>query len=306
MIEITSTKLNPNTIPHLHVFGWEIPVYFFLGGISAGLLVISAIKIMTSEHAVNNRSVKWASLLAPVLLNIGMICLLLDLSHKINVWRFYTRFVPTSPMSWGSWALIIFMPFSALQAMILFKDAIGSLPLVPTIIQLTEKHLKKIAAINVFMGTFIGIYTGILFSSLFARPLWASPILGVLFLFSGLSAGAALMLIIAEKEDKHVFSKIDMQLIMVEAVIICLFIIGALMGTASGRDAMMFLISGPYAIWFWVVTILGGILIPIVFEALEVAGKFKYSVFVPLLVLVGSLSLRFVLVYAGQAVPTIS
>ncbi len=306
MIEITSTKLNPNTIPHLHVFGWEIPVYFFLGGLSAGLLVISAVKIMTNESSVNKRSVKWASLLAPVLLNIGMICLLLDLSHKINVWRFYTRFVPTSPMSWGSWALIIFMPFSALQAMILFKDAIKSLPLVPTIIQLTEQHLKKIAAINVFMGTFIGIYTGILFSSLFARPLWASPILGVLFLFSGLSAGAALMLIIAEKEDKHVFSKIDMQLIMVEAVIICLFIIGALMGTASGRDAMIFLISGPYAIWFWVVTILGGILIPLVLEGLEVAGRFRYTVMVPLLVLVGSLSLRFILVYAGQAVPTVS
>ncbi len=306
MIEITSTKLNPNTIPHLHVFGWEIPVYLFLGGLSAGLLVISAIKILTKEDAINSRSVKWASLLAPIVLSLGMVCLLLDLSHKINVWRFYMRFVPSSPMSWGSWALIIFMPFSALQAIILFKEEFSKLPMVPAIVKLSEKHLKKIAVINVFMGSFIGIYTGILLSSLFARTLWASPVLGALFLLSGLSAGAALMLMMAKNEEKHSFSKIDMFLIMAEAVAISLFIIGSLMGTAAVRDAMLYLITGPYAIWFWGLTIFGGIIIPVVFEALEMSGKAKYTALIPMLVLVGSLSLRFIIVYAGQAIPTIS
>lgn len=306
MVEITTTNINPNTIPHLHVFEWQIPVYLFLGGLSAGLLVLSAIKILTNRDAVNSRAVKWASLLAPVVLSIGMFFLLLDLTYKIHVWRFYTAFVPTSPMSWGSWALIIFMPFAGLQALILFKEELGKLPLVPMIVRLSEGFLKEIAAVNVFMGSFIGIYTGILLSSFFARPLWASPILGALFLLSGLSAGAALMLILAEKEEKHFFSKADMMLITIEAVAIILFIIGSLMGTESVREAMTFLISGPYAMWFWGLTILGGIVIPLFFEGLELAGYAKYTVIVPLLVLVGSLSLRFIIVYAGQVIPTIS
>ena len=306
MIEITTTKINPNTIPHLHVFGWEIPVYLFLGGLSAGLLVISAIKILTKEDAVNSRSVKWASILAPIVLSVGMVCLLLDLSYKVHVWRFYTAFIPTSPMSWGSWALLIFMPFSALQAIILFKEEFGKLPLVPLIVKLSEKHLKKIAVVNVFMGSFIGIYTGVLLSALSARPLWSSPVLGALFLLSGLSAGAALMLMMAKTEEKHSYSRIDLFLILAEAAAISLFIIGALTGTAAVQGAMVYLTTGPYAYAFWGLTILGGIIIPVVYEALELSGKVKYTAYVPMLVLVGSLSLRFIIVYAGQAIPTIS
>ena len=43
------------------------------------------------------------------------------------------------------------------------------------------------------LGVGIGIYTGILLNTMVARPLWNSAILGPLFLFSGLSAGAAMM-----------------------------------------------------------------------------------------------------------------
>ena len=39
----------------------------------------------------------------------------------------------------------------------------------------------------------LGIYTGILLNTMVARPLWNSAILGPLFLFSGLSAGAAMV-----------------------------------------------------------------------------------------------------------------
>lgn len=306
MIEITTTNMNPNTIPHLHVWGWEVPVYLFLGGLSAGLLVISACLIILNKDAVNSRAVKIGSILAPIMLNLGMVALFLDLAYKWHVLMFYTRFIPTSPMSWGAWVLLIFMPFSFLQAFIALKDFFNKFPILPTIIRIAEPHLKKIAYVNVFIGTVVGIYTGILLSSLFARALWSNAALGLVFLLSGLSAGAALLLIIAEKEEKHTFSRIDMILIAIEAVAICLFVIGSLMGTANVREAMTYLITGPYAMSFWIITILGGILIPLIFEGLENAGKVKYTMVIPVLVLVGSLSLRFIIVYAGQAFPTVS
>ena len=40
MIELVSTAKSPWVDPHLHVWGWEIPVYLFLGGWTAGIMVL--------------------------------------------------------------------------------------------------------------------------------------------------------------------------------------------------------------------------------------------------------------------------
>ena len=40
-------------------------------------------------------------LIGLVFLSLGMFVLFLDLSHKLYVWRLYTPFQITSPMSWG-------------------------------------------------------------------------------------------------------------------------------------------------------------------------------------------------------------
>ena len=42
MVEIITNKLNPQVLPHLDVWNWEVPVYLFLGGLSAGLLVLAS------------------------------------------------------------------------------------------------------------------------------------------------------------------------------------------------------------------------------------------------------------------------
>ena len=53
--------------------------------------------------------------------------------------------------------------------------------------------LRALAWANIVLGVALGIYTGILLNTMVARPLWNSAILGPLFLFSGLSAGAAMV-----------------------------------------------------------------------------------------------------------------
>ncbi len=51
MIEeiITSGRMNPGIDPVLHAWGWEIPLYLFLGGISAGLLFFVSLAFDTRE-----------------------------------------------------------------------------------------------------------------------------------------------------------------------------------------------------------------------------------------------------------------
>ena len=39
--ELVSTAHSPITDGGLHVWGWEIPVYLFLGGFTAGLMVLA-------------------------------------------------------------------------------------------------------------------------------------------------------------------------------------------------------------------------------------------------------------------------
>jgi formate-dependent nitrite reductase membrane component NrfD len=41
MLELVTTRHNPMVDPALHVWGWEIPVYLFLGGWVAGSMIIA-------------------------------------------------------------------------------------------------------------------------------------------------------------------------------------------------------------------------------------------------------------------------
>ena len=41
MLEIVTSRANPMIDPTLHVWGWEVPVYLFLGGWVAGSMVLS-------------------------------------------------------------------------------------------------------------------------------------------------------------------------------------------------------------------------------------------------------------------------
>ena len=96
--------------PQLHIWGWEVPVYLFLGGLAAGIMVFTALLLLRRGNRERSKWSRWAAFLAPLLLSIGMLALLLDLEYKFHVWRFYAALEITSPMSWGSWILLLIYP----------------------------------------------------------------------------------------------------------------------------------------------------------------------------------------------------
>ncbi len=130
-----------------------------------------------------------------------MFVLFLDLSHKLYVWRLYTTFQITSPMSWGSWILLLVYP--ALTGECAGSPARGDSGVGQAVSQSSLRGATSfwrargmvvaIGIANVLVGIALGIYTGILLGTLGARPLWNSALLGPLFLFSGLSTAAALL-----------------------------------------------------------------------------------------------------------------
>lgn len=305
MNEITTTRHNYLIDPSLHVWGWEIPVYLFLGGMVAGMMLISGYFLFKGRTDEENCSCFYLPYMSIVLLSLGMGALFLDLAHKLYVWRLYTTFQITSAMSWGSWILILVYPILILNALLkppkILMDKIPALANIRGYLFLKKNLIKNLGVITMFFGAGIGLYTGVLLSSLGARPLWSSSILWLLFLISGLSGAAAFVHVIAKSVyERELLAKADNAFLIIELFIIALFIIGLKTATEVQSSAADLLLNGDFAATFWVFVIGMGIIIPLIIQLLAVNHKIHHTPIAPLMVILGGLILRFVIVAAGQ------
>ena len=144
--------------------------------------------------------------------------------------------------------------------------------------------------------------TGVLFSAFNARPLWNTSILGPLFLTSGLSTGAAFIILISKsKAERLLFSKIDVGLIAIELFLIVHMFMGFLASTQVQIDAAKMFLGGPYTATFWIFVVSLGLVLPALLEILEIK-KYHIPKLLPAsLVLFGGLVFRFIIANAGQA-----
>jgi formate-dependent nitrite reductase membrane component NrfD len=304
MLELVTTRHNPMVDPSLHVWGWEIPVYLFLGGWVAGSMIIAG-WLARQERRPGDGCVchvlPWLSL---VLLSLGMGALFLDLEHKLYVWRMYLTLQPASPMSWGGWILILVYPVLLLGALASVPaDLLSRWPAVAGLAARLRSPpaAGRLGAVSIVAGVALGIYTGILLSSLGARPLWASAALGPLFLVSGLSTGAAFAHLIARNpEEQSALLRADNVFLAVELALIGLILVGLLTAGAVHANAAALLLGGPYTAVFWVFVVGLGIVLPLLLQTLMTSHRIPHTVVAPLLVIGGGLALRFVVVSAGQ------
>ena len=311
-IAITTGKKMHEVGMSIDIWKWEVPVYLFLGGLTAGLMLFAAYMILKDKGKEFPFATNKAMLLVPITMSLGMQALFLDLTHKLFVWRFYTAFNITSVMSWGSWILLLVYPFSIILALATLKEGWPSLyklaeKIIPfkdlfnKVIDLSVKYRKPIAAMSIPVAILLGIYTGVLLSAFGARPFWGSAILGPLFLVSGASTGAALLVIMAkEKKEKEFFTKVDLGLIATELVILILFIIGLATSTTVHQEALKLIMGGQFTLQFWIFVVSFGLVIPASLEWMELKGIHLPGALAATLVLVGGLILRFVMVDAGQ------
>jgi protein NrfD len=70
-IVITSGRMNPNIDPNLSIWGWEIPVYLFIGGLVSGILFFSTLYFIRGRKDQFPAAVKIAPLFAAPLLVLG-------------------------------------------------------------------------------------------------------------------------------------------------------------------------------------------------------------------------------------------
>ena len=298
--------------PQLHVWGWEIPVYLFLGGMAAGLMIVTS--LLASRREERSGAARWLAFAAPGLVSIGMGALFLDLAHKAHVWRFYLAFRWTSPMSWGAWILVLVYPVSLLVALAGLDEARAervasaagrrrarrrsSAPRGRSGCGARPRSSGRISG----SGVALGVYTGILLSTLGARALWSSSLLGPLFLVSGLSTGAAFLLLFGlDAEERRLVTRWDRAAIAVEAALLVLFLVGLSTSGAAAHAAAGLLLGGAFTAEFWSLVVIAGLAVPLLLETLEARLHLGATRVAPALVLAGGLALRWILVAAGQA-----
>lgn len=303
MNELILTRHNDLVDPVLHVWGWEIPVYLFLGGLVAGMMILTGYDLIKGRHRAPScvcGVLPWLSL---ALISAGMLALFLDLEHKWYVWRLYLTFEIASPMSWGAWILVLVYPSLLLSAFARSGAFLQSVvpAWLPAAFAGRPRRVAAIGWLNLVLGALLGVYTGVLLSALGARPLWNSAALGLLFLTSGLSSAAAFVHLVARRvEERERFARADVGFLAIEIAVIALFVIGLATGSRAHAEAAQLVLGGPYTAVFWVVVVGLGILAPLALQPLAIRHRVTHTAVLPLLVIGGGLALRFVIVYAGQ------
>jgi len=302
---IISGRMNHLIDPQLHIWHWHIPLYLFLGGLAAGILFFAALYTILKKENEYPTAVKLAPFITPFLLIIGLLALFLDLNHKPYFWRLYTTIRFESPMSWGAWTLMVVTPISFIWCALNIKEIFPrwhwKFKIFYDLDSFFRKHMLTMAWILLIFSLILGVYTGILFSAFNARPLWNTSILGPLFLASGLSTGAAAIVLLSKSHrERHTFARIDLMLIGIEMFLIVHMFMGFLASTQVHIEAAQLFLGGPYTTPFWLFVFTLGLAVPALLEALELRGyKMPYWI-APTLVLIGGIIFRFIIAYAGQ------
>jgi hypothetical protein len=157
------------------VWTWEVPLYFWFGGVAAGSSFVAA----ACEAAGDRRSARVARLVALAALAPSPPLLIADLGRPLRCFNMLRVFKPRSPMSMGSWCL---SAFGGLLTAAIGADLLGR-----------ERAARALTAGTAAAGTYLGSYTGVLLAGT-AVPVWARSraFLPPLFVCTATANGAAL------------------------------------------------------------------------------------------------------------------
>lgn len=307
---------------------WGMPVilYLFLAGMGAGATTVSASMLLRGgggARGVHHEIARYGALLGPIPVIVGVAAIIFELgSFEVgNYLRFLNLFLIAnlSPMSVGTWLLVLFIISSLMYAY-------TYLPFLPMVLGDRFAWRRALAWVNVPLGIGVAVYTGVLLGAMPSRPFWNSPVLAMLFLLSALSTGIALIILtralvsrggLSEERREvvhksgYVLASADTLLIGLEVLALFLFIMFAYLTVGDVRYAIEAILpGGPLASLFWIGVVLVGLVLPGLIELYHVIPGIlyqrtyrvsRYAEFaIAAAVIFGGFMLRYVVVIAGQ------
>lgn len=281
------------------VWTWEVPAYFWLGGMAGGAYITASLAQAFGSEDVRRRGADGFYIAAAALLPCAPL-LILDLGRPERFHHMLRIFKPLSPMNLGAWALTAFSPVAVARA----AAQAGDDGLLPAPIRMLARLLpKRIVEVG---GSLLGLtlagYTGVLLAATNV-PVWAkSKLLGGLFTASAMSSGSAAVTLIASRrrasdDTIHRLAAIESAASLGELALLSGYL------AQSGKTAAPLIserLAGPF--WFGAVG-MGAILPPLLHRlARPRHGKALRSLSTVAAVcsIMGSLVLRWTIFEAGK------
>ena len=282
-------------IKHAH-WTWQIPVYFWIGGIGAGVHLFSTVaQLLGHEDRALIRTSRYTVLLTMIL---SPILLIWDLGRPERFYNMLRIVKLRSPMSTQSWSLFLFGNLAGLLATrqaaedgLLGRGVISRL-----VMSLIPERLLSVLALP--FGLFVGFNTGNLISAT-SVPMWARNwmLMAPTFLTSGLSTALSLLSLVlhlghmGEKKTLRALRRAEKATLVIE---------GALFAASLARMSRWSkpLFSRKVAPLFVGGGILAGIGAPMaLLFGRETRSK---SLLASTLVLLGGLAFRFAMILGGR------
>jgi protein NrfD len=283
-------------------WGWWIVLYFFVGGLTGGVYFAAAWLDLFGDST-DRAPMRVGHLIAFPLLLVCAVFLSADLGQPLRFWHMLFQserfpepiFKPYSPMSLGTNILFVF----GLASFLSFADAVFG----------RNRWLhspgnpigKALSVVGALAGLTLAGYTGTLLNTT-NEPVWGnSPWLSALFLFSGVSTGIALLLLVARQAPRTTTEKLseaDGYLMLFELLTLLVFL------ATLGAVGVRFIFGTPTLILFAIV-IFVGLLAPLALHwrpTLAGGRRNTASMVSAVLVLIGGFVLRWAVLAAPQGI----
>lgn len=310
--ERTTTRFNPEVGAAGEFWGWEVPLDLFLAGLVAGILILHALLVLRDKESSLPSLSRGLPPIAPLLLGLALIALLLDLDNKPNAWRFFTSLQVGSPMSWGSWLYLLAMLGATGSALDVLStsgtDRLGlvrRIPFARKVASFCMRNRRRVALFNLITGVALVLYTGVLLSTLAARPVWNSAVILPLFLTSGLLSATALGACFGHQNpaERRLLGRFLVGLAALNLLLLASWLVDLASNGAHGVAAVGLFLGGPLTAAFWSILVVG-LLLPALLEWRAERERWTPTLAAPALLILGALALRVVLLHAGQ-LPTL-
>jgi formate-dependent nitrite reductase membrane component NrfD len=273
---------------------WEIALYFFSEGISAGSFILCTAAELVGKGKFRN-TIRIGRYLALAFLLPCPPLLIADLGRPERFHHMLRIVKWTSPMNNGAWALTGYGLFSALSAAL--EAPAEQIPVVGSLLGLLQRFIPRqlVGVLGVPFALTMVSYPGVLLSTT-SIPVWAhTHFLGSLLACSSISTATSALTLCnynSHEEGVHeTLTRIEDVAAAAEAVAL-----GAYLGSA--RKATRPLLRGKQSKLFIWGAVAVGLVVPAILRRSQ--SKVLRSGVAPLLTIAGGLALKWSITYAGQ------
>jgi tetrathionate reductase subunit C len=283
-------------------FGTLIAIYFYLTGLSAGSFILSTLSYGFGFERFRPLG-KISIVIATLLLVAAPMFLLAHSGQKLRVWHLFVYLRFSSPITWGSFLLMLYPLNCIIYGFFMFKG---------------QKRLTRIfGLVGIPLALMVHGYTGFILAFGKARPLWNSSIMPLLFLVSAMVSGIAMMIIVSVVRDRF-FTKehrINTEILSALARMLGWCLVFDLFLTATemavhgishlgAQEGVALLLTGPFAGLFLVLENLVGKVIPMaVMLSPRTRRVVPFLLVASILVMIGIYTMRYNVVVGGEYIP---